>query len=57
MDFEGDERPKIDVEWDALIRHTELIIDYIKDKDKKNAVDMSKHLIRAMKIYQMFNSK
>ena len=25
MDFEGDEIPKIDVEWDALIRHTELI--------------------------------
>ncbi len=29
----------------------------MEDKDKKNAVDMSKHLIRAMKIYQMFNSK
>jgi hypothetical protein len=48
--------PKIDVDYDAIIRHTELIMDAIKDKDNKYALDMTKHLKKALEIYRLFNS-
>ena len=50
------EIPKIDVDYDAIIRHTELIMDAIKDKDNKYALDMTKHLKKALEIYRLFNS-
>ena len=50
------EIPKINVDYDAIIRHTELIMDAINNNDYKYAYDYCKHLKKALEIYRLFNS-
>ena len=50
------EIPKINVDYVAIIRHTELIMDAINNNDNKYAYDYCKHLKKALEIYRLFNS-
>lgn len=50
------EIPKIDIDYNALVRHTEHILTAIDNNDYKYAYDYTKHLKKALEIYRLFNS-